>query len=116
MSVESEEGTEDSFDLFTDPVELMNRCLQEVETLCHTAVQPDKETANESIRKAIGYIRENYRNNISLCDVADHVGLSSFYFTKIFKNELGMTFVRYLTSVSYKRLTLSTTREVNTQR
>ena len=42
MSVESEEGTEDSFDLFTDPVELMNRCLQEVETLCHTAVQPDK--------------------------------------------------------------------------
>ena len=99
MSVESEEGTEDSFDLFTDPVELMNRCLQEDETLCHTAVQPDKETANESIRKAIGYIRENYRNNISLCDVADHVGLSSFYFTKIFKNELGMTFVRYLTSL-----------------
>lgn len=99
MSVESEEGAEGRFDLFTDPVELMNCCLQEVETLCHTAVQSDKETANESIRKAIGYIRENYRNNISLCDVADYVGLSPFYFTKIFKNEIGMTFVRYLTAL-----------------
>ncbi|WP_066686373.1 response regulator transcription factor [Christensenella intestinihominis] len=99
MSVEAEEDTNSSFDLFTDPVELMNRCLQEVEALCHIAEQTDKETANKSIKKAIEYIRENYKNNISMCDVADHVGLSPFYFTKIFKAEIGMTFVRYLTAL-----------------
>ncbi len=99
MSIPSEEAPADSFDLFTDPVELMNRCLQEVESLCRLAVQPDPETANESIRKAIGYIKEHYREDISLCDVASYVGLSHFYFTKIFKNEMGMTFVRYLTAL-----------------
>lgn len=97
MSVESEERMANTLDLFADPVSLMNQCLQEVETLCHITMQSDKETENECIRKAIGYMRENYRNDISLGEVADYVGLSRFYFTKIFKHEMGMTFVRYLT-------------------
>lgn len=45
---------------------------------------------------ALQYIRENYHKNISLQQVANHVNLSTNYLCTIFRNEMQVNFVEYL--------------------
>lgn len=51
------------------------------------------------VYKALAYIDEHYMEHIGLQDIADHVHFSPPYFSKIFKNEMNMTFTQYLTKV-----------------
>ncbi|MCK8826931.1 PocR ligand-binding domain-containing protein [Natroniella acetigena] len=51
------------------------------------------------IRRAMKYIRENYDENINLDQVASEVGLSAAYFSKLFKEELDITYTDYLNRV-----------------
>lgn len=53
----------------------------------------------DMIYKALSYIEENYSQHIGLQEIADHVHFSPPYFSKIFKNEMNMTFTQYLTMV-----------------
>ncbi|WP_238046422.1 PocR ligand-binding domain-containing protein [Enterococcus mundtii] len=48
------------------------------------------------INKAIEYINKNLSRNITLDEVANHVYLSHYYFSRLFKKELGISFVNYL--------------------
>lgn len=55
---------------------------------------------NDIIYKAMNYIRNSYFNkNITLNHVADEVGLSTSYFSKLFKDKLGMSYTDYLNKV-----------------
>jgi two-component system response regulator YesN len=47
----------------------------------------------------MNYIRANYRENLSLENVAQQVFISPFYLSHLFKEELGITFVEYLTRI-----------------
>ena len=49
-----------------------------------------------SIKKAIDFISTNYEKDISLDDVANHVGLNKYYFAHEFRTITGFTFVSYL--------------------
>lgn len=51
---------------------------------------------NDEIRKAISYIDSNLTINLTLEDVANHVYLSQFYFSRLFKKEIGVSFITYL--------------------
>lgn len=61
------------------------------------------ETRNIKNAKCLGdvltYIRENFKRNLSLENVAQQVFISPFYLSHLFKEELGITFVEYLTRV-----------------
>ncbi|MGF7143032.1 two-component system response regulator YesN [Anaerotaenia torta] len=48
------------------------------------------------IKQAIEFISENYQSNITLEEVADHVGLSKNHFCRLFKNELQDNFISYI--------------------
>ncbi len=50
----------------------------------------------EVVTKAKAYIREHLMDSLSLSTVADAVGVSSFYFCKIFKQATQMTFTEYV--------------------
>lgn len=52
-----------------------------------------------SILRATRYIREHFSRKISQTDVAEEVGLSTAYFSKLFKVEMQTTFTEYLTGV-----------------
>lgn len=54
---------------------------------------------SQTIQKAERYIRAHYTNAISLEDVAAEVGLSSNYFSKLFKQQLNVGFSTYLTNI-----------------
>lgn len=51
---------------------------------------------NDEIHKAIAYIENNLTTNLTLEDVANHVYLSQFYFSRLFKKEMGISFITYL--------------------
>ncbi|MTI58870.1 MAG: helix-turn-helix domain-containing protein [Firmicutes bacterium] len=52
------------------------------------------------IYRAVNYIRNNYYNKkITLNDVAEEIGLSPSYFSKLFKEELNLSYTEYLNKV-----------------
>ena len=50
-------------------------------------------------KRVLEYIGENYKNEITLNDMADLVGLSPAYFSKYFKNITGTSFTHYLNGI-----------------
>lgn len=48
---------------------------------------------------ALRYINENYNKKLTLESVAQHVYISPFYLSHMFKEELGFTFLEYLTKL-----------------
>lgn len=58
---------------------------------------------NMDISKAIQYIKTHYDQDITLQQVADHVHLSLGYLSNLFKRELDITFVEYLTQYRIER-------------
>lgn len=49
------------------------------------------------MKKALRYIGQHFREDLSLGQVADHVGLNASYLSTLFKQETGINFSRYLT-------------------
>lgn len=52
---------------------------------------------NPIIKKVCDYINENLSQDISLEQMAEYTNVSSFYLSKLFKEEKGVTFVNFLT-------------------
>ena len=73
-----------SFKLF------LNALLSELEHI--------REIENDpAVEQGCRYIEENYSKDISLEDAAEYCGLSSFYFSRLFKKKKKITFIDYLT-------------------
>lgn len=51
------------------------------------------------LSEAMDYIRRNYNNDLSLEKVAQSIYISPYYLSHLFKEELNITFVEYLTMV-----------------
>lgn len=65
-----------------------------------SAISKRSESRSESaVERAKKYIDENFRKDISLEDVSQKVDISSYYFSKIFKEETGVNFIDYLTGL-----------------
>lgn len=57
----------------------------------------------ELIQISVKYIRNNYERDISLGDIAKFVFLSPSYFTRAFKDEVGISPINYLLKVRIER-------------
>ncbi|MFW5786651.1 MAG: helix-turn-helix domain-containing protein [Halanaerobiales bacterium] len=53
-------------------------------------------SARHSINQALDYIEDNYEQELSLRKVSEEIGLSLYYFSHLFKEEVGESFVTYL--------------------
>lgn len=68
------------------------------------------------IRKAIKYLEDHYKGQLSLLDLSKHVSLSTNYFCSLFKKYTGKTVLEYLTYrkiLEAKRLLRSTRKTVS---
>lgn len=52
-----------------------------------------------NIKKAIGYMEENYQNDLSLKSIAVEIGMAPTYFSRFFKKTTGETFYCYLNKI-----------------
>ena len=53
----------------------------------------------DRIRKVMSYVEEHYKENISLQDVSDLLGIGKEYFCRFFKKNMGISFLQYLNEV-----------------
>ncbi len=73
----------------------------------HVLAESKKAFASESspgtgwdyIHSACRYIVENSQENLTQASVAKHIGLSTFYFSKLFKQYMHMSFPAYLSNI-----------------
>ena len=80
-------------------VGISNVCgeLEEVSECAAFICNSKEEKENPLIKKVFGYIQEHIAENFSLDDAASFAGVSSFYLSKLFKEETGETFINYVT-------------------
>lgn len=71
-------------------ISLLEELFQEI--IEHKSIHGKKE-----IQAAINYIDEHFHEGVTLEEVAEHVHLSPFYLSKLFKKELDVNFVSYVT-------------------
>lgn len=75
-----------------------------VETTIDLREAVSKRSNTSLLKAAKSYIEQNFDNEeISLNTVASTVNLSPNYFSTVFSQEMGMTFIEYLTSVRMER-------------
>ena len=53
----------------------------------------------DRIREIITYVEGHFIEQISLQDIADHLGLGKEYFCRFFKKNMGMSFLQYVNEV-----------------
>ena len=58
-----------------------------------------EEKDESTVSRACKFIQENFRRELSLDDVSKEVNVSPYYFSKLFKEEIGENFIDYLTSL-----------------
>ena len=79
----------------------MNQIMLNLFSKCRQPKPVDPDSASDAeepeyIAKAIDFIRENYRDRISLEDISSFVGLTPTYFSRYFKATTNKTFKSYL--------------------
>ena len=77
--------------------------MEKITSACRNVISKKEEKSNDVINTAKKYIDDNFANDISLDDVSRRVNISPYYFSKIFKDELGLNFIEYLTSVRIEK-------------
>lgn len=53
----------------------------------------------ERLTSVISYVKQHYREDISLQDAADYLALNPSYFTRFFKKYMNMTFTEYVNAI-----------------
>ncbi len=63
----------------------------------------DVNKLHPSILEAVGYIKANYMNNVTLEEVGQHIHVSPAYLSRLFLKEIGETFVDFLTKLRIEK-------------
>lgn len=83
--------------------ELKEWFITRIADACGNVRNKQMERSESVVEAAIAYIRENYGKDVSLEDVSRKVNISPYYFSRIFREEAGSTFIEYLTSIRMDR-------------
>lgn len=77
--------------------------VSKISNACNDIITKREERSSSTIEIAKEYINNNFSKDISLDDVSRSVNISSYYFSKIFKEETGENFIEYLTSIRIEK-------------
>ena len=56
-----------------------------------------------AVNRALAYLEERYGQDVSLQDLAEHVGMNPTYLSLLFKEEMGATYIKHLTHIRMER-------------
>lgn len=79
--------------------EIYHIFVEDIKNLCNKFNDERNKKAKNILFVAIQYIKVNYMREITLEEVAKHVGFSPNYFSRLFKSEFNQSFIDYLTNV-----------------
>lgn len=78
-------------------------CLSKAKVIAESISFEKENKVSNVMYNAKAYIDAHYNQDIGLKDVSEAVAISPQYFSKIFKDELGVNFIDYLTKVRINR-------------
>jgi two-component system response regulator YesN len=62
-----------------------------------------RSAKHAAVEQALAYLEERYGQDVSLQELAEHVGLNPTYFSLLFKEEMGTTYIKHLTHIRMER-------------
>ncbi len=84
-------------------IELGNWFISYLESAMLYTMEGLGQTKHKEILSARIYIAKNIESKLSLDEVANHVYLNASYFSRLFRQEMGTTFIEYVTSQKIER-------------
>lgn len=81
----------------------LERLREHMLTLCACFQRSARQTENIHVQKAVAYIHDNLGKEISLGEIADYVGINTSYLIRVFKAEMEVTPLQYLTALRMER-------------
>jgi two-component system response regulator YesN len=83
-----------------DPIEIWEKAMVDASLQVAESIhQYNAKGFRLIMQKSIEYLHDNYHKQILLKDVADHVYVSPYYVSRMFKKETGKTFTEYLNEI-----------------
>lgn len=86
-----------------EPASLRKWFADKIGEACRNIGAKASEKSLGAVEEAKAYIRGNYSRDISLDEVSQAVNISPYYFSRIFKEEVGEGFVEYLTGLRVEK-------------
>ncbi|MEH7093735.1 response regulator transcription factor [Neobacillus vireti] len=83
--------------------ELRDLLIDYFKSLVYLSSEVYNQTKRREILDAVSYVSMNLEKRISLEEVANHLFLNQSYFSRLFKKEMGETFVEYVTKMKITR-------------
>ncbi|CAN7369524.1 response regulator [Paenibacillus sp. LjRoot153] len=68
-----------------------------IDRIMKSMIDTRQRIKHDSVDKAVSYMALNYNRDISLKEVASHVGMNATYFSLLFKESKGLSYIKYLT-------------------
>lgn len=90
---------------YLGPKSEYNQCLD----INKDEISEKRETPDKAIfmplviKNTVDYLNKNYKNNITLNEMAEYNNISSFYLSRLFAKETGKTFVDYLNEIRIEK-------------
>lgn len=72
-------------------------------TLTESMSQQNYSGGSTVIREVVSYVTTNYKEDITLAKLAEHVHVNSTYLSTLFKQEMGIPFTAYLNNIRLAR-------------
>lgn len=98
----------DSQNVFDDYI-----CYHKIIKLLFLMSTEKKRKIPDNLLQALDFIKANYKSQITIEDIANHVHLSQSYLFSIFKKEMGISPISYLNNY---RLSIAANKLLNTQK
>jgi two-component system, response regulator YesN len=75
----------------------------QMEMIMEWFLQIRRDKKHEAVEKASKYIEKNFSNDLTLQEVAEYVGMNPTYFSLLFKEEMKLSYIKYLTKLRMER-------------
>jgi two-component system, response regulator YesN len=90
----------------TDLMEIFKEITQRIKALTGIVKEGRQNQVKSIIRQAKDFIDSQYTEQLSLEDISHTVGISPFYFSRLFREELGINFSEYVTKLRLEKAVL----------
>lgn len=70
---------------------------EQIESIADLSIESRENSKHEAVDSACAYIAQNMCRDVTLQEVADHVGLNASYLSVLFKEVVGESYIKYLT-------------------
>lgn len=88
------------FDEFSSFEDLKQYVTDVYRKVCQTS---ERSIHSVHIRKSMDYLHRNYKDNISLSQLADYLQINKSYLSLLFKQEIGVNFTNYLNNIRIEK-------------